>query len=116
METVGDNVGVYGLYELSDTGTILYSRPRGSEGLHEAIPEVIGRDFFYDVVGCDNREDLRRHFRAFVSGRRPVDAFLFDCLFKRTVVRTKIFMTRALETEEDRANEIVIMDIRKAGQ
>ena len=115
METIGEDVGVFGLYELSDEGTILYSRPRGSDGLRESISETVGRDFFRDIVGCDNREDLRSHFRRFLSGHRPVDAFLFDCLFERTVVRTKIFMTRAFENDVDDAKEIVIMDIRQAG-
>jgi hypothetical protein len=116
MQTFGENVGVFGLYELSDDGTILYSRPRGQLGLDQPTPEFVGQDFFHDIVGCENKDDLRRHFRQFIVGGRPVDAFLFDCLFEREIVRTKIFMTRAFETDDEHANGIVIMDIRQAGQ
>lgn len=116
MQVIGEGVAVFGLYELSDEGTILYSRLRGSDGLNTPATETVGRDFFYDIVGCDNRDALRRHFRQFVSGSRPVDAFLFDCLFEEEIVRTKISLTRAFETDDDdQANEIVIMDIRQAG-
>ena len=116
MNMLGQTGEVFGLYELSGEGTVLYSRPRGNEGLRQPTPEIVGQDFFHEVVGCENKDDLRRHFRQFIVGDRPVDAFLFDCLFKSEVVRTKIFMTRASETEEGFANEIVIMDIRRASQ
>jgi hypothetical protein len=116
MKMVGHTGEVFGLYELANDGTILYSRPRGNDGLHQPKPEVVGQDFFRDIVGCKNREDFRRHFRQFIRGHRPVDAFLFDCLFESQVIRTKVFMTRAYETGDVSGNEIVIMDIRNAGQ
>ena len=116
METFGETVGVFGLYELSEEGMILYSRPRGQQGLDQATGEIVGRDFFHDIVGCDNMAALRRHFRQFVVGGRPVDAFLFDYMFERRVVRTKISMTRAFETDDDHRNGIVIMDIRQTAQ
>ena len=116
MEMFSHTGEVFGLYELADDGTILYSRPRGNDGLHQPKPEVVGQDFFRDIVGCQNKEDLRRHFRQFIRGDRSVDAFLFDCLFESQVIRTKIFMTRAYEADEVSGNEIVILDIRRASQ
>jgi hypothetical protein len=95
MDACGESIGVFGLYELSDEGKILYSRPRRENGLDGPSPEFVGRDFFHDIVGCENKDDLRRHFRRFITDGRPVDAFLFDCMFERG---------------------IVIMDIRQAGQ
>lgn len=116
METFGESLKVFGLYELSDEGTILYTRPRGAHGLDRPSSEFVGHDFFHDIVGCDNKDDLRRHFRQFISGSRPVEAFVFDWMYEQQTVRTKIFMTRAFETDDMRANEIIIMDIRQAGQ
>ncbi len=112
----GTSADVFGLYELADDGTILYSRPRNEEGLHPPTASAIGRDFFRDIAPFDNIEDLRRHFRRFITGDRPVDTFVFDCLFETEIVRAKIFMTRAHETDYDRAGGIVILDIRRAGQ
>ena len=110
------NTDVFGLYELTNEGTILYSRPRTGETLKPPTTDVIGQDFFRDIFTFQNTEDLRRHFRRFVTGDRPVDTFVFDCLNGSEIVRTKVFMTRAFETDYDNTGGIVIMDIRKAGQ
>jgi hypothetical protein len=105
---------VFGLYELSDNGTVLYSRTLSEDGSEEPASEVVGRDFFYDVARFQNTDDLRRHFRRFIKGDRSVDAFVFDCLFDSEVVHAKIFMALACET--DYPGKIVIMDIRRAWQ
>lgn len=105
---------VFGLYELADDGTVLYSRPRFADGLHDAEEGTVGRDFFQDVFRCQNIEDLRRHFRRFITGDRPVDALVFDGMFDNEIVRAKIFMTRAYENVHDHACGIVIMDVRRA--
>src|SRR5688572_25830867 len=112
-EISGANADVFGLYELTDDGTILYSRPRSEEGLRPPIAEAIGRDFFRDIARFQNTDDLRRHFRRFITDDRSVDTFVFDCLFDTEVVRAKIFMTRAHETDYDRTGGIVILDIRR---
>ena len=112
--TKGVDAAVFGLYELSKDGTILYSRPRSADGLNEAEQGIVGQDFFRDIFPCRNNEDLRRHFRRFITGDQPVDTFVFDCLFEREIVRAKIFMTRAYEHDLDHAGGIVILDIRRA--
>ena len=112
--TDGVSAEVFGLYELSKEGTILYSRPRSADGLHDAAQETVGQDFFRDIFVCRNNEDLRRHFRRFITGDQPVDTFVFDCLFDQEIVRAKVFMTRAYEHDLDHTGGIVIMDIRRA--
>lgn len=105
---------VFGLYELTDSGTVLYSRSRTEEGLRAPNQEFVGQDFFRDVAPFENTEDLRRHFRQFIAGARSVDAFVFDGFSGSEVIRTKVLMTRAFETDHDHAAGIVIMDIRRA--
>lgn len=114
MEAInGMNADVFGLYELSKDGTILYSRARRDSVLGNAEDAVIGRDFFREIFQCQNIEDLRTHFRRFITGDRSVDSFVFDCFFEREVIRAKVFMTRAFENDYDHAGGIVIMDIRR---
>lgn len=103
---------VFGLFELTSDGTVLYSRARRQDVLKEPAPEAIGRDFFRDIARFENTGALRRLFRRFLNDGRPVDSFLFDCLFETEVVRAKVFLTRAFEI--DHAGGIVIMDIRRA--
>ena len=110
------NAEVFRFYELSTDGTVLYSRARREGGLEEPAPEVIGQDFFRDIARFANTGTLRHHFRRFLSDGRPVDSFLFDCLFDTEVVRAKVFLTRAYEVDHDHAGGIVIMDFRQAGQ
>jgi hypothetical protein len=110
----GQDTEVFGLYELTNDGTVLYSRPRAADGLHAAEQERVGRDFFREIMKCTNNEDLRRHFRRFITGDQSVDTFVFDCMFEQQIVRAKVFMTRARENDQAHAGEIVIMDIRRA--
>ena len=110
------NADVFGLYELSSDGTVLYSRARREDVLSEPASEAIGQDFFRDIARFENTGALRHHFRRFLSDGRPVDSFLFDCLFESEVVRAKVFLTRAYEIDHDHAGGIVIMDIRQASQ
>jgi hypothetical protein len=114
QDTSGLGTDVFGLYELSDDGTILYSRPRKDDALRDAEQRNVGQDFFRDIFPCRNVDDLRRHFRRFITGDRPVDTFVFDGMFDDEILKTKIFMIRAYENDCDHAGEIVIMDIRRA--
>lgn len=106
---------MFGLYELSGDGTVLYSRARTGNYLADPAQEIVGQDFFRDIARFQNINDLRSHFRKFISGGRPADTFLFDCLYETEVVRAKVFMARAYEMDNDRTGGIVIMDIRKVG-
>jgi hypothetical protein len=108
--------GLFGLYELTGDGTVLYSRRRGERGLASPSDEAVGRDYFHDIAPFENIADLRRHFRRFLTDNRASDTFVFDCLFDTEVVRAKIFMTRAFEVDHDHAGGIVIMDIRQLAE
>ena len=86
----GAGIEVFGLYELANDGTILYSRRRTHDGLYGAEHKNVGQDFFRDIFPCQNNDDLRRHFRRFITGDRSVDTFVFDCLFEEEIVRAKV--------------------------
>lgn len=107
---------VFGLYELSSDGTVLYSRMRDGDRLTDGHTGTIGRDFFREIAGFQNTDDLRRHFRQFITEDRSVDTFVFDCLYESEVVRAKVFMTRAYENDHDHSGGIVILDIRRMVQ
>ena len=114
MQGTSRSTNVFGLYELSSDGTILYTRPRFGSALTEPAQSIVGRDFFRDIRWSENIDDLRRRFRHFITGDKPIDTFVFDCLNEQEVVRAKVFMTRAYEHDHDLAGGIVIMDIREA--
>lgn len=107
-------IEVFGLYELSNDGTILHSRQRADDRLLPAENKRVGQDFFQDLFLCQNIGDLRQYFQRFIAGDQSVNTFVFDCLLEEEVVRTKIFMTRAFENDHDHTGDIVILDIRRA--
>jgi hypothetical protein len=116
MEVRRGTPDIFGLYELSGDGTVLYSRGRGERDPSEPSEPVVGRDFFHEIAPFENVADLKRHFRRFVTDNRPSDTFVFDCMFDTEVVRAKVFMTRGYEVDSDHTGGIVIMDIRQLGE
>lgn len=113
--TSAKDAEVFGLYELAGDGTVLYSRAQTRNGLGDPGRDTVGQDFFHDIARFQNINDLRSHFRRFISGGRPADTFMFDCLYETEVVKAKVFMTRAYEVDNDHSGGIVIMDIRRVG-
>lgn len=105
--------GTIGLFELSNDGTVLYSRAARRDSAAEH--DIVGRDFFREVAQFANTEDLRHHFRSFLTSARPADSFGFECLYREKSVKTKITMTRGHETDSNHTAGIVIIDIKLAG-
>jgi hypothetical protein len=104
-----------GLFELDQSGTVLYRRPVKPEAcLDFTDPQVTGKDFFNDVAAIENADDLKRHFKRFVSSDRSVDNFIFDCLCSNETVKTRVSMTRASESDPDHSAGIIILEIKKA--
>jgi hypothetical protein len=97
---------LFGLYELDDQGIVKYSKG------HMDHP-LIGQDFF-ELAPIQNRDDLRRQFRRFVGGHRASDSFTFDCFVNEAVVRARVSMTRAFQTEYFPPEKIVMVDIRES--
>jgi hypothetical protein len=105
---------IIGLYELDQNGTVLYRRlPDGATSAAGA--GVVGKDFFSEAVPMQNADDLRRHFRRFVTSDRAVDNFIFDCELAGETIKTRICMTRGHESNsESNSASIVILDIKEA--
>lgn len=108
-----DPTGLFGLFELDDTGKVLYSRSHQPERRDSDATSAVGMDFFSEVANFENSGDLRDRFRRFLASRSPADNFCFDCLFGDRSVRTRISMIRGHEADAQRSAGIVIMDIRR---
>jgi len=107
---------IVGWFELDHHGTVLYYRPVIGNGLGNSVPQLVGKDFFGEVMGSPGSDSLRRHFRSFVTSERPVENFVFDCFRDNETVKTKVSMTRGHESNSDHTEGIIILDIRKASE
>jgi hypothetical protein len=105
--------GLFGFFELDDSGIVRYSRPISGRRVADDGAQLIGHNFF-EQVGLQNGDDLKRYFRRFIHSHRAADSFTFDCLFSDEVVKARIVMTRAFQTEHFPPEGIVLMDIRSA--
>lgn len=102
-----------GLFELSRTGTVLYSRYLENNELLNTIPHLVGLNFFDQIADLGNIADLRRLFKNFVGGSNFTDKFVFDCWSQGNINQIKILMVRAYENNYSEPGSIVILDIRK---
>ena len=103
---------MFGLFELDDSGNVLYSRAHPIGRRDSAASSTVGQNFFREVAKFENREDLRSHFRQFIASRSPADNFKFDCVFGQRTVKARISMIRGHEADAEHSADIVIMDIR----
>jgi hypothetical protein len=103
---------LFGIFELSDDGTVLTSLIRENGRYKKPIAKMVGKDFFDEIADFENTFDLRKHFRNFITSRKSFDIFEFRCEYPRQTLQTRISMTRGTEFDYDHSNGIVIMDIR----
>lgn len=109
----GKSLQLFGLFELDDAGTILYSRPCESGEPRENGHSIVGQNFFEEMGPIENGHFLRRHFKNFLESKRSVDSFIFQGFYARAPVKAKILMTRGHETHHNPPAGIVIMDIKR---
>lgn len=104
---------IFGIFEVNESGTVLYSR------LHEIglsannSESIVGRNFFEEFADFENCKDFRQRFRNFLQSRQSVDNFHFDYLIEMETIAAEISMTRGHESGDNRSLDFVILDIRK---
>jgi len=104
---------VFGLFELSDEGTVLYSRSAAAQSAQPS-PEIVGRNFFDEVAPFENTEEFRRYVERFIQSDFPSESFNFTCQIKNENIPAKIMLVRIIERSSERRAKTTIVDIRKA--
>lgn len=100
---------IFGLFELDDNGNIRYSRSHLGGDHHS----IIGQNFF-EIFDMQRGHDLRRHFRRFIESHEAANSFTFDCPYNEAIIKAKVLMTRAFQTEDFPPESIVMLDIRQS--
>ena len=102
-----------GLYEINDAGTVLYCRTTAENLSSEKFAAAVGRNFFDEVAPFENMEELRRHFRNFITSRSTTDTFTFSCQVNNTNIPAKVLLVRIIERSNNERDKTTIIDIRK---
>ena len=80
MEAFGENAGVFGLYELSDEGTILYSRPAGRTDWRSLLRELSAATFSMTLSDATTRPISEGTFvNSLRAAVRSMRFFLITC-------------------------------------
>lgn len=102
-----------GFYELDTDGTVLYSRIKRDGQFEKATSLLVGRNFFDDVLTCQNSEIFRRRFRRFVSGGITHENFIFDYVLSESIIPLKVMLMRITENTGSKCQSLIIVDIRQ---
>lgn len=102
-----------GLFELSDTGTVLYCRTGANGQLKETSVGAVGRNFFDEIAPFANTEELRLRLNRFVKSDCATEKFVFACQIENQIVPAKIMLVRVAEQSGSERGKTTIVDIRK---
>ncbi|HKS27167.1 MAG TPA: hypothetical protein VJS44_05080 [Pyrinomonadaceae bacterium] len=104
----------FGLFELDDAGTVLYSRVepdgRSSNG---AGASLTGQNFFKEIVPCVNGEELRRRITRFASSEIQADNFIFNCQIENAPLTVRVLLARISERSNGEKTKSILVHIRK---
>src|SRR5215210_2318425 len=66
---------LFGLFELDEFGTILYSRVESSSRLGETVSDLTGKNFFKEIAVFADADAMRKKLSGFRSGTSVADTF-----------------------------------------
>lgn len=101
------------LFEIGDSGTVLYCRVNANGQLVGTSAEAVGRNFFDEVAPFENIDELRLRVNRFIKSGGATERFDFACQINNRVVPTKIMLVRVAERTGGAHGTTVIVDIRK---
>ena len=103
---------IFGLFELSDQGTVLYSRTAAPSAT-QRLPETVGQNFFDEAAPFENTEEFRGYLNRFIRSDCPSESFNFTCQINNQNIPAKIMLVRIAERSSDTSAKTIIVDIRR---
>jgi hypothetical protein len=105
----------FGIFELNEAGTVLYSRLQNPEAKGERPRPAVGCNFFEELAGFASCDQLRSKFRNFFKSRQAFETFYLDCGPGTERDSARILMTKGHEYSSD-PSQFVVLDIRKTAR
>lgn len=101
-----------GLWELDGAGTVLHHEPAGGGGETFRPAEVVGRNFFGDVLSTGQSEELREHVESFISGHATAHSLDLGP-GPEGGVRTRVLLARIHGRAAQSDTETILVHVRK---
>lgn len=104
----------FGLFELDDRGTVLYSRVEQDGRKDVKGPDVTGQNFFNEIALFDNSEEFRKRVADFIKSDAGADHFIFNCRINSSLLPVKVLLARIRERTNSNQTKSVLIHIRKS--
>jgi photoactive yellow protein len=101
----------FGLYELDPEGVVVrYGSPLGKDsGVPSA--DILGRNFFTEVVPVEQVADFRDHFHDFMASGQSVDRFMAKFTHGRQKVKVQVMMAHITERSEEGRRRLALVRV-----
>lgn len=104
----------FGLFELDEAGTVLYSRvePDGRAGMKG--PDLAGQNFFEEVLPFENSAEFRRRIASFAKSSSEADNFIFNCRINSASQPIRVLLARIRNRGDQNQSQSILLHIRKS--
>jgi len=103
----------FGLFEIDESGTIIYSRAEPDES-QEPADDVTGKNFFQDVLPLETVVELKEKIASFTCGNIATDSFYITYHVESGDMSVKVLLGRIRERPSGYNTKSVLVHIRRA--
>lgn len=104
---------LYGLVELDQVGTILYTRFESDGAPFGSAPDYRGLNFYTQVAPFKNVVELRDCLDSFSRGSQPAHSLDFTCDYEDGPLHVRILLARIREQSRLDVTKSVLVHIRR---
>lgn len=104
----------FGLFELDDSGTVLYSRIEVDGRSDATATSLTGQNFFKEIAPFDNVEEFRQRIAGFARSAAQADNFIFTCRINRGLMPVRVLLARIRERSNGEQTKSILVHIRKS--
>ena len=105
---------LFGLLELDESGTVLYSRLEGDDKLGGSAANIAGLNFFSEVAPFLNVEEFHQRLDNFKRSSEQANSFVFNCDYKDGAVSVRVLLARIRERSNDDRTKSLLVHIKRA--
>ncbi len=105
---------LYGLIEIDQAGTVLYTRFEGEGAASFAAPDPTGRNFYTEVAPFQNVAEFRRMLDDFRNQSQPAHSLDFTCIYADGPLPVRVLLARIRERTTQDSTQSILVHIRKA--
>lgn len=102
-----------GLFELDDTGKVLYYRMDSGGEPSNTAPDIVGHNFYNEIARFENVDEFRRCVTEFISSATAADSFDFECRYGSSAHRVKVLLARICESVNPKNTKSILLYVNR---